>query len=801
MFSIRPVLRRLGFCSVLLAMLVPLIALSAAGEASAASQTISGTVLRQGAPLSGSVVAFNANHERVQGATVQGDGSFAMLLAAGDYVLQFQDGGDSKSQYYGGTTSWPDAQRVTVLDQPVSLGTVNWVEGGSVTASMRTVAGQGAEGSLSYFRDDGSGYKFVGDSYAVNGNFDIALDPGSYKFRFEPVGYPARYYPSGTSLSGALAIKVVSSQVSLDPMTFAPPATVAGRITDAAGKPLPRIDVLLLDYWGDLVDWDSTDAGGGYSFSSVPKASGYTVLAQDNGDELYADAITASFSAPITGTVTVPDLKMKMRATISGRVANASGMGLGHVEVSAYDDYEVWQAEATTDAAGNYTLKGLRPGAYRLRFEDVLGEYQPQWYAGRSSIAGATRVSLTTDQNVTGKDAQLAVRQDQPVGVDLQGTVKGTGGALVAGVSVCAFRDGDQTPAECVFSGRTGHYAFTDLASGSYRVSYVEKDPAPTDLGHVRQWYPGAPTRARAQSIDLTADNPGVARDVTMVQFGAVEGHVSDYDGMSITGGYVEAFNLDGDSSGVANIDGGGVFSLPLAPGSYRLLIVGWREVPGGEDQTFVREWYSDVRTMDRAEILTVFAGQRTEYLQVGLTQDLQAYVAPQVSGAPVVGRTLRASSGEFNLMTETTLSYQWLRGATVVGTGRTYVPTLADAGRRLQVRVTARNHDRTGQATSLATGVVKSFSSTALAAKSPRKATVRVAATVSVRGIAGLTGGTVTIVRGTKTVKWKVPVVNGKAVATLTKQPKGTRNYRAVYSGIRSVLHSTSPIRVAKVR
>lgn len=98
----------------------------------------------------------------------------------------------------------------------------------------------------------------------------------------------------------------------------------------------------------------------------------------------------------------------------------------------------------------------------------------------------------------------------------------------------------------------------------------------------------------------------------------------------------------------------------------------------------------------------------------------------PAISGSPVVGGTLSASRGTWT-GSPTSYAYQWVRcpssggksdgsdcaaigGATTSG----YVPTNADVGRRLRVRVTASNADGSATAASNATGTVRAPTSTA---------------------------------------------------------------------------------------
>ena len=84
------------------------------------------------------------------------------------------------------------------------------------------------------------------------------------------------------------------------------------------------------------------------------------------------------------------------------------------------------------------------------------------------------------------------------------------------------------------------------------------------------------------------------------------------------------------------------------------------------------------------------------------LGNQLAAVERPSLSvDHPWVGTAITASSGVWNVQTDTDVDYEWLVGSTVVGTGRTFIPTKAHIGDRLTLRVTAENDRLLGSATS----------------------------------------------------------------------------------------------------
>lgn len=88
----------------------------------------------------------------------------------------------------------------------------------------------------------------------------------------------------------------------------------------------------------------------------------------------------------------------------------------------------------------------------------------------------------------------------------------------------------------------------------------------------------------------------------------------------------------------------------------------------------------------------------------------------PTITGTAQEGQTLTAQPGTWSGTQPITFTYQWLRCdasgnacANIAGaTGRTYVPTGADIGRSLRVRVRARNDGGSRTATSAGTAAVR---------------------------------------------------------------------------------------------
>jgi hypothetical protein len=169
------------------------------------------------------------------------------------------------------------------------------------------------------------------------------------------------------------------------------------------------------------------------------------------------------------------------------------------------------------------------------------------------------------------------------------------------------------------------------------------------------------------------------------------------------------------------------------------------------------------------------------------------ASTAPRITGTAMVGRTLRATTGTWDV-DGVTLARQWLVGGRPVAgaTGPTYTVRAADVGKPVSVRVSARSAGRPdGAATSAATArVAKARTTTRVTApgtaRPGRGVVVRVAVTAT-----GVTPtGRVRVYDGRRLVR-VVRLVAGRARATVVLRGTGVHRLRAAYAGTPAVAPS----------
>jgi hypothetical protein len=147
--------------------------------------------------------------------------------------------------------------------------------------------------------------------------------------------------------------------------------TITGAVTDSGSTAVVGADVRLVDANG-VVNETSTNISGGYSFTNVTPKAGYKVVVGVGHPTLSPVWITSNIRGSISGATGVPT--MSFDATTNNlalpttkmytpaqhhsiQVTLSNGTG---AELRIYDDGG-FVASTKTNAAGVYTISGLRP--------------------------------------------------------------------------------------------------------------------------------------------------------------------------------------------------------------------------------------------------------------------------------------------------------------------------------------------------------------------------------------------------------------------------------------------------------
>jgi protocatechuate 3,4-dioxygenase beta subunit len=196
----------------------------------------------------------------------------------------------------------------------------------------------------------------------------------------------------------------------------------------------------------------------------------------------------------------------------------------------------VW---AITNASGRYEVSGLKPGSYSV---SATATGYVEGHYGRNAAAAirfGPPVSVPGGLVTTGIDVRL-----QRAG-SISGRVTDPSGEPLGGAEVELVRENGGGPdglgpASVAFAQTLadGAYQLNDLSPDEYYVrAYTSRiHPTESDLAYASTFYPGAPTRAEAQSLVLSAGQELLNIDVALgvTQRFRVSGTVSDASGESL---------------------------------------------------------------------------------------------------------------------------------------------------------------------------------------------------------------------------------------------------------------------------
>jgi Carboxypeptidase regulatory-like domain len=307
---------------------------------------------------------------------------------------------------------------------------------------------------------------------------------------------------------GALAMLLCTATASA--------GTIKGRVTDEAGNPIAGITVCAdapdFTWTGGCSSW--TDADGRYAIEGLA-SGGYHVGFYVDGNpalnyapQWYSDKAHPEEAAPITptgGLIEGIDAVMAPGGQIAGTVTDrATRLPLAGVEVCPdllgyFQSGEIGYCDRT-DANGEYDVKNLRTGSYRVEFRTENGpNYIRENYAAE--------VPVTEGQVTAGIDAGLRA------GLQIEGDLTDAATGLPAqsllapdysGLSICALEPGTETRVACTWLEGDGHYELPGLPPGEYVIAFaLDRVEEGVDFpdGFVRRFWDEVPTFGEATPV------------------------------------------------------------------------------------------------------------------------------------------------------------------------------------------------------------------------------------------------------------------------------------------------------------
>ncbi|WP_141007124.1 carboxypeptidase regulatory-like domain-containing protein [Nocardioides humi] len=528
---------------------------------------------------------------------------------AGEYHLYAGDGEVRvrfshpmwKSLFYDGADTVQEAQTLTLA----AGGSVTGIDAtlsprGSIRGHVQDSAGSPLEGVAvrayqEYVEEyDGETYSYWDDPFSTftdeQGDYVLGVDAGQWRVGFFGDDWRPEYYDDAATVEDGQALSVADGVATsgIDAV-LAERGVIEGTVTDAQGRPAEDIWVGAYEEYADesYSEWDA-------SFSTYTDGDGHYRLPVDDGTwrvgfsdfsgsyarEFFDDAALVELGTdiPVADAATVAgiDAVLGPAARITGTVTDYAGSPARWAEVDVYQlgTDGAWRAVDSydsTDATGSYSVGGLSPGTYRVRFSDY-STYPTliRWFEDAATLESATDIVLEAGETFTADEAFT-------LGTGIAGAVTGSDGSPLSGVSVNLYdlyTSGSYSYwsfADSRTTGTDGSYAFANLTPGTpYRVQYQ-----PQAGNAVSEYYDDAASLDTATTIVPVQDEVSTA-DAVLGTGGSITGTVTGADGQALSGVGVTAYRLGSNQSWTTErwtvSDDSGEYTVSgLRAGTYRL--------------------------------------------------------------------------------------------------------------------------------------------------------------------------------------------------------------------------------------
>ena len=308
---------------------------------------------------------------------------------------------------------------------------------------------------------------------------------------------------------GRLGTSIVSTSGRMmpNPPPAPPPGTgvIEGTVRNkVTGAPIPQAAVTIGVANGQLSA--STDDAGHFAFRALPpgwyapnaQASGYTLTPSQNR--------AGDFQKPVqldqNNDKAKVDLFLYPTATVSGRVINDAGEPIGNCQIAAMISQPQnnrrrmagQAAFATTNASGEYNLRGLQRGRYALfvrcggvtvlphafmkRNDPAVPRLiYPYQYLGGMDFKSAQKLVVETGAHAEGVDIRLSRVQAARLEGTVQGIEQQDGGLMLslespddASMMLGRYNTG--------IDSQTGKFTFDNVAPGEYQLVAATSNPS-----------------------------------------------------------------------------------------------------------------------------------------------------------------------------------------------------------------------------------------------------------------------------------------------------------------------------------
>jgi protocatechuate 3,4-dioxygenase beta subunit len=576
-----------------------------------------------------------ANNNYLTGANTDSSGNYTIYgVSPGTYKIYFEtnNAGNYVREYYNDKTSIAAADNVTVTaGQTTENIDAQLAAGATITGRVTDQGGNGIQ-SVRVRVYDANNLQVMNTLTNSSGDYTLMrILPGNYRVRFDTsamnANYIGEYYNDKVTLGSADVQALVAGQTITANAVLAPGGIISGRITDTNGNGVANVRIAIRTAFSNVVYVNNkyTDGSGNYIVQGLPAGSYKVFFNTDETQNSYipewyndkADFLTAGILNVIPGqTLSGIDAVLASGGTITGHITDAStGDPIPDIEIYALDlNKNVTGCYSYTDGNGDYALKGLPTGTFKINFNSYSyneyygGNYNDQWHNNKTTFQSADGVAVTAGQTVSNINAALTAD-----GGVIRGRVTNENGDGVPNVDVWVTAEWSEFSGWEAYTDANGYYQVTGIPTGSYHVLFLTNTAQGNylDEAYNDKALTGSPT-IEADWVNVVEGQAVENINAVLSVGGYVSGRVTDQNGNPLRDIRVRLYDAaSGDyfSRHSALTDFYGNYTLlRVRPGQLKAYFQSYESAGGN----YKAKFYNDKTTLAAGDAFTVTATQTT---------------------------------------------------------------------------------------------------------------------------------------------------------------------------------------------